>query len=209
VLPPADFITALAADSPAPGGGSAAAYTGALGAALVGMTARLTLGRKKYAGVENEMQAIAVQSDSLRQELLVSVERDAAAFEEVMLALRLPKESDDERRVRDNAVQEATLKATLVPLGVIRRISEVLELAARAAESGNLNAITDVGTGAELALAALRGASLNVQVNLTSLADPQTVSAFKTELSTLEKNAEDSIGRVRAALATRGGLSPA
>lgn len=204
--PPVDFLESLAAGTASPGGGSAAAYSGALAAALVTMVARLTIGKKKYAAVETEMQRLAEQAEALRLEMQTAVERDAEAFNAVMVALRLPKETPEQQIKRLAAIEAATLTATRVPLRTAGQAVEVLALARQVAEQGNLNAISDAGTGAELALAALRGTALNVRINLVSLKDRQTADALEQELIVIEGHAEALIEEIHAIIRQRGGL---
>ncbi len=203
----ADFLEALASESPAPGGGSAAAYTGAEAAALVAMVARLTAGRKKYAAVEPQMRAVLQRAETLRQGLAAAVEEDAAAFQAVMAAFKLPKETPQQQDARRQAIQTATLEAAYVPLQVGRDLVEVLELAVPVIEQGNLNAITDGGTGAELALAALHGASMNIRINLSGYQDLPAAVEMLDDLRQLHAKADALIQRIRAIVAERGGLA--
>jgi glutamate formiminotransferase/formiminotetrahydrofolate cyclodeaminase len=186
----AAFLQELAAATAAPGGGSAGAYAGALGAALAEMVAGLTLGKSKYREVEGEMLAIRVQAQKLRTELGHAVDDDAAAFEAVMGAIKLPKGTDAEMTARHAAIQLATLNAAQVPLHTARDALEVMRLAARCAQDGNLNAISDAMSGAILAHAALRAAGYNVRVNLQSLEDKSAVARMQQELGDLEQQAE-------------------
>jgi glutamate formiminotransferase/formiminotetrahydrofolate cyclodeaminase len=204
--PPVGFLDALAAGTASPGGGSAAAYSGALAAALVSMVARLTVGKKKYAAVEADMLRLAEQADALRLEMQTAVERDAEAFDAVMTALRLPKETPDQQVARLAAIETATLTATRVPLRVAGQTVEILELAYQAASQGNLNAISDAGTGAELALAALRGTALNVRINLTGLKDRQAAETLERELVAIKERAARLIEEIHAVIRQRGGL---
>jgi glutamate formiminotransferase / formiminotetrahydrofolate cyclodeaminase len=201
------FLNALAAGTPTPGGGSAAAYTAASAAALVAMVARLTLGKKKYHDVHDRMQRTLEASEYLRQELALSVERDAAAYESVLQAYRLPKETPGEKDARRQAVDAAVLQAAREPLQVARHAVAVLELAEQAVRYGNENAITDAGTGAALALAALKGAGFNVRINLSSFKEEHVSREFMGELKNLESRAANLEGEVRRVLQERGGLS--
>jgi glutamate formiminotransferase/formiminotetrahydrofolate cyclodeaminase len=203
--PGPDFLAALASADPTPGGGSAAAYSGAMAAALVAMMGRLTVGRRKYAAVEQEMQAVIEAAEGLRASLQRAAEQDAAAYQAVMAAYKLPKDSPEQDLHRQAAIQAAMLGAARVPLAVSHQIIQVLELAARAAALGNLNALTDIGTGAELAQAALKGASLNVRVNASSLADQAQAAALLDELQVLEDRAAILGERVHTAIQDRGG----
>lgn len=202
----ATFLDDLAAGTPAPGGGSAAAYSGAVGAALVAMVARLTIGKKKYAEVEEEMQAVLGRAEVLRAALALAVEEDAAAFEAVMKAFKLPKDTPDQQAIRDQAVEAATLEAGRVPLEVGRQAVEVLELAVSAVARGNLNAISDGASGAAQARAALTAAGYNVRINVASLKDPATGVELLQALGQLEIRAGELEGQIRAELGRRAGL---
>lgn len=200
------FLEALADGTPAPGGGSAAAYSGAAGAALVAMVARLTLGKKKYAEVEGQMQSMLQQAEALRADLTAAIERDAAAFNAVMAAFKLPKDTPEQETTRQQAVEQATLHAAQVPLEVAGKAVQVIELALQAVRLGNLNAISDGATGGALARAALSGAGYNVRINLTGLQDPQARAGLLDELRQLEKQAAELEVQIRLTLVERGGM---
>lgn len=203
---PDDFLDQLAAGSATPGGGAAAARVGAMAAALVAMVARLTLGKKKYADVEERMQAIAQEADALRAELGEAVARDSAAFDAVMAALRMPKDSEAETTARSAALSKAIEGAASVPLQVAEWSNDVLQLAAEAAESGNLNAISDAGSAGQMALAALRSAALNVRINADSAADQAAAEAWRTDISKVEDRARKAQARITRALQERSNL---
>jgi glutamate formiminotransferase/formiminotetrahydrofolate cyclodeaminase len=202
----ASFLDDLAAATAAPGGGSAAAYAGAMGAALVAMVAGLTVGRKKYLAVEAEMQAVRVQAEELRKELTDAVEDDSAAFEAVMGALKLPKETDEEQKSRAAAIYIATINAAHVPLHTVKNSVKVMELAARCAKDGNLNAISDAMSGAAMARAALTAAGYNVRINLNSLEDKSAGEKMLKELADLEKQADRIEKEIRKTMQERGGI---
>jgi glutamate formiminotransferase/formiminotetrahydrofolate cyclodeaminase len=202
-----DFLAELAAATPTPGGGSAAAQSGALAAALVGMVARLSVGKKKYAEVEAQMAQIAEQADRLRAAFSAAAIRDAQAFEAVMAAFKLPKGIDKEKSARQKAIRSATLEAARVPLEVAGMAVECLALAEQAAELGNTNAITDAGSAAALAAACLEGAGLNVRINLASLKADKQTEQIAGDLRQLEARAEQHRAQVRQHMAARGGFS--
>lgn len=206
VKPAPSFLDQLAAATAAPGGGSAAAYAAAMGAALVSMVAGLTIGKKKYAEVEAEMQALRVQAEQLRAELTEAVEDDAAAFEAVMGAFKLPKETEEDQKARTAAVHMATLNAARVPLEAVRKAVKVMELALLAAKDGNLNAISDAASGATMARAGLAAAAHNVRINLTSLDDKSAGRKMLVELRKLEKQARVLERDIRQVMQTRGGI---
>lgn len=202
-----NFLDALAAGSPTPGGGSAAAAAAAAAAALVSMVARLTIGKKKYAAVETHMQAILERAEALRKELTGAVGQDADAFEQVMAAFRLPKDTEESSIARDQAIEQATLRAAQVPLRVAQKSVEVLELIAQVVADGNLNALSDGATGAALARAALTGAGLNVRINASSLKDKAVALSLFSEIRALEEIGKGLYEQVWAKVAERGGFS--
>jgi glutamate formiminotransferase/formiminotetrahydrofolate cyclodeaminase len=165
------FVAAVASSAPAPGGGSVAAHAGALGAALAQMVAGLTVGRKKYAAVDAEMRTVALDAAGLVNELSALVAKDAAAYNDVSAAYKLPAEPDDAAARRKQAVTKALLGAAEVPLETARACARVAELALVAAQKGNTNAVSDAGVAALLAEAACRGAVFNVRINISSLDD--------------------------------------
>ena len=203
---PTQFLEALASDSPTPGGGSASAYAGAAAAALVAMVARLTLGKVKYAAVEAKMQAVLEQADALRQELTQAIDEDAAAFDHVLAAYKLPKSTPDDEQARHTAIQTALLGAADVPLKVACKSVDVMALAEVVVSHGNLNAISDGATAAVQARAALSGAGYNVRINAASLEDQAQVRRLLDELNRLEKQAAAYEAAVHSALISRGGM---
>ncbi len=179
------FVASVASATPAPGGGSVAAHVGALGAALAQMVAGLTVGRKKYAAVEGEMKALALEAAAVGNALAALVERDARAYGEVMKAYGLPKETDDERAERTRVIDQALLGAARVPLDTARACAMVCELAARGAERGNTNCASDAGVAALIAEAACRGAVYNVRINVASLSDRSLGAALLDDANRL------------------------
>ncbi len=202
------FLERLSAGTATPGGGSAAAYAGAMAAALVGMVARLSMGKKKYAEFQERAEAIADQADALRLSLESAVALDAQAFNQVMKAFRLPKESQAEQAARAEAIQRATHQAAEVPLQVARQAAAVLELAAEVAERGNVNTASDAGSAGAMAQACLTSAGLNVRINAASVEDQAAARQWLQELDALQLQAEDAAQLVRAALEERAALSP-
>jgi glutamate formiminotransferase/formiminotetrahydrofolate cyclodeaminase len=201
----ATFLDALASASPTPGGGSAAAYGGAMAAALAAMAARVTIGKKKYAAVEAQMQAIITQAEQLRAELSAAVEQDAAAFAGVMTAHKLPKNTPEEVETRAQAIESATRHAARVPLAVAGKAVAVLELAAQVVTHGNSNAISDGASAGALARAALTGAGYNVRINATTLKDKVAVAEMTTQLVLLEEKAIELERQIRQQIEERGG----
>jgi glutamate formiminotransferase/formiminotetrahydrofolate cyclodeaminase len=204
---PPSLLDDLASGAPTPGGGSAAAYAGAMAAALVAMVARLTIGKKKYAEVEARMQAVLQQAEVLRAALTEAVQRDAEAFEAYIAALKLLKDTPEQVAWRTQAIQQATLNAAQVPLEVAHKAVAVMELAVQVVTFGNLNAITDGGSGAALARAALISAGWNVKVNCLSLQGHPTCESMLGELRQLEARAAGLEAEIQQQLSQRGNLS--
>lgn len=185
-----EFLDALASQAATPGGGGAAAIIGAMGAALVSMVCNLTIGKKKYADVEAEMRDVRVKAEALRQRLTGMIEDDAKAFDAVMGAYGMPKETDADKEARDRAIQAALKLATDVPLACARAAREVIDLAENASGKGNLNVISDAGVGVLAAYAALRSAALNVWTNARMITDRAFAEAKLKELNELLAGAE-------------------
>jgi formiminotetrahydrofolate cyclodeaminase len=184
------FLDQLASSAATPGGGSAAAIIGAMGAALVSMVCNLTIGKKKYAEVEGEMQDVLARTEALRTRLTGMIQDDVKAFDAVMGAYGMPKETDAEKAARDKAIQAALKLATDVPLACARAAREVIDLAAIASDKGNLNVISDAGVGVLAGYAALRSAALNVLTNARMITDKTFAEAKLKELNELMAGAE-------------------
>src|SRR4030043_81250 len=198
-----EFLDALASGTATPGGGSAAAYSGAAAASLVCMVARLTIGKKKYADVENSMQAILTQAETLRNDLTLAIHLDASVFENVIVAYKLPKDSTEQQDLRQKAIEQATLLATQVPMGVAHKSLRVLELAEQVIKHGNSSALSDGATGATLAGAAINGAGYNIRTNTRQLSSPISEQLL-TELAGLEQHAAEIEKRIQKSLHERG-----
>ncbi len=196
--PVTKFLDELASKSPAPGGGSVAALAGSLGSALTSMVSQLTIGKKKYAGVEKDMKKVLDQSEALREKFAALVDEDTEAFNKVMEAYGLPKESDNQNALRTAAIQEATKEAALVPLSVMNHIIDALALTRVVAEKGNANSISDAGVSAFMLRAAAEGAALNVQINLQSIVDSEFVGWRSDEVATLLRTAQSATEEILA-----------
>ena len=184
------FLNELASASPTPGGGGAAALMGAQAAALVSMVCNLTIGKPKYAEVETQMRAILDQSETLRTQFMRMITDDMAVFKKVMAAYGLPKETDVEKFVRTEAIQEALKFATDVPLVCARVSAEIIQLSRTAAELGNLNVISDAGVATMAGFAALKSAALNVYVNTGAIKDQAFTESRLAELRDILAGAE-------------------
>jgi glutamate formiminotransferase/formiminotetrahydrofolate cyclodeaminase len=165
------FADELSTDSPAPGGGSVAALCGSLAGSLTAMVAALTHAKKGMEDKREAMESLGVEAQTLKDWFMEAVDRDTAAFNQVLAAIRLPKKTDEDRAVRETAMEAANIAATTVPLEVLEQSAKSLELALQAVTEGNPNSVTDAGVAAACATAAARGASLNVRINLPGLGD--------------------------------------
>lgn len=175
-----EFSETLCSDAPAPGGGSAAALEGVLGASLVGMVAGLTIGKQKYEEHEILMQDIAVKAEALRIKLLDIIDRDTEAFDEVADVFKMPKETDDQKSARKKAMQAALKKCTLVPYETMCCSLEALELAESALGKFNSNAASDIGVAALSLKAAAQGAWLNILININGIEDAEFASRYRS-----------------------------
>ena len=203
---PVSFIEELASPTPTPGGGSAGAYAGAMGAGLVSMVAGLTIGKKKYAEVEAEMQAIRVMAEKLRKELTQAVDDDASSFEILMATFKLSKDTDEQKAARSAAIHKATLNAAHVPLHVAKDAVKVMELALKCAKHANLNAISDSMSGFAMSKAALTAAGYNVRININSLEDKSAGEKMLKELAELESKADKLEKEIQSVMKERGGI---
>lgn len=184
------FIDELASSSPAPGGGSVAALAGALGAALTVMVCNLTIGKKKYAGVETEMKGILARAVDLKEIFTRLIDKDTEAFNKVMEAFSLPKDSEPQKALRKAAINEATKEAAMVPLEVMKHCIDAMALVQEVAADGNSNSVSDAGVSALLLHAACEGAALNVKINLNGLSDEEFVGWKKDEVESLLKTSK-------------------
>ncbi len=192
------FLEKLAGPSATPGGGSAAALAGAMGAALVSMVCSLTIGKKRFTDVEDEMRGVLDETESLRQQLTSLADADTHAFDQVMATYRLPKETQEEQTARQAAIQAALRQATQVPLETAIACAAVLRLAALVIAKINPNALSDAGAAALLAETGLRGAQLNVAINLADIHDPIFVEETQQQLHRVLSGADQEKERVFA-----------
>ncbi|HEC22532.1 MAG TPA: glutamate formimidoyltransferase [Chloroflexi bacterium] len=202
-ISPDAFLEAVASGEPTPGGGSVAALSGALAAALAAMVARTTIGKKKYADVEATMQEVAAQADELRARLSQAINEDSEAFREVMAAYRLP--GDDPSRT--DAIQNALRHAAEVPLQTARLCLQTLEQLRIVAGQGNINAVTDAATGVHMAWAAIESALLNVAVNIQGIEDQDVVRALREEAEQVRGAGHALVDEILTLVRERAGLS--
>jgi len=198
------FLDDLASAAPTPGGGSAAAIMGAMGAALISMVCNVTLGKKGQESAASEMQAVRDQSEKLRATLTAMVAEDVAAFDALMAAYRLPKGTEEEKGRRLEAIQSSLRGATETPLACARACAEVIALSKRAGEHGFAGVISDAGVGVLAAHTALRSCALNVFINAPSLKDrafaDQAVAEMNQMLETCARLTESVFSHVRGRL---------
>ena len=185
------FVNELSSSSPTPGGGSVAALSGALGAALVSMVCSLTIGKKKYAEVQEDVAELRRQSERLRTQLIGLIEADGQVFTQVSQAMKMPRNTDEEKEKRAAKLEEALKAATNVPMEVAETCVAVMNLCRPAAEKGNVNAVSDAGVAILMAEAGLRSASLNVLINLGWITDQDFVRVTRTQLDSLLEGAAD------------------
>ncbi len=167
------FLDKLASRSPEPGGGSVSALVGALGAALVSMVGNLTLGKEKYADVQDKVEELLESSEKLREELQGLIQKDTEVYADVSAAFKLPRESEDEKAERAARIQEALKLATEVPFEIGEKCLEIARLSETSAVIGNVAAVSDAGVAVLLAEAAAQSAALNVKINVNSIEDVQ------------------------------------
>jgi formiminotetrahydrofolate cyclodeaminase len=181
-----EFLEQTASSEPLPGGGCTAALNAALAASLTEMVANLTIGRKEFQSVEDDMQEIAHTASDLRKKLQNDIDNDAQAYQAVLAAFKLPKTTGDDKKQRSNAIQQAFKTAATVPLGVARDTIKILDLAARAIKNGNPNAVTDGAVAVLAARSAALAAAYNVKINLSAIKDRAFVAELTREIQELE-----------------------
>jgi len=191
-----EFSNELSTDSPAPGGGSVAALSGALGSSLTSMVANLTYGKKGYEKAKRLMGNLSESSQELKDEFLLLIERDTESFNKVMDAMRLKKKTPKEKKIREDAVQQATKDATLVPLRIMRKSIDIVHLAEIAERRGNQNSVSDAGVAAIMAYAACEGAYLNAVINLGNIKDETFKKSTKQEADEILKEVRSKAKRL-------------
>jgi formiminotetrahydrofolate cyclodeaminase len=206
-LPLRDFVSALGSDAPAPGGGSASAAAGAAGAALLGMAVKLTLGREKYRAAWGELEPVVAVAASSQSRLLELVDEDTRAFDAIVAARKLPKDSDGQKSARKQAIDDATVVATTVPLQTAAIAAGALSRVPLVLEKGNPSCASDAWVAGLLLVAAVEGALANVAINLPGIGDQDLASGFAEDAKDLAQKTGDALAKARALAATRGLLS--
>jgi len=176
------YLDDLASAKPTPGGGSATALSCAMGAALASMVARLTLGKAEYAGVQQEIESLVQRVESLRERFQQLIQEDIDAYGRLAASFKMPHDSDAERAARTSAIQAQLVEASLVPLEIVERAAELMQLCQRISEIGNVNILSDVGIGAMLASSAGTGAGWLVRINLRAMKDLEQASVLSDRL---------------------------
>ncbi len=180
-MPCAEFVSTLASSAPTPGGGGASALTGAIGVALGQMVAALTLGKEKYAEVEEEMMALNRKAQTLQEELRTLIDRDAEAFAPLSDCYRMPTATAAERQAKDEAIQACLDACCEVPLRIMTLCCEGIALAKAFAADGSRLAVSDAGCSAAILSGALHAAALNVLINTKSMTDARRAAAYNEE----------------------------
>ena len=194
----AGFIDELASDSPAPGGGSVSALNGAIAAALTSMVGNLTIGKKKYADVEEEMRDIVSRVTEIQKELLEAVDKDSDAFNVVFAAFKWPKETEEEKEARSAEIQRGTKIAADVPMRVAEKAAELMPLIEKVIMKGNQNSITDACCAMMACRYAVIGALLNVRINLGSIKDETFVKEHADRAAELERKVNETEQKILA-----------
>lgn len=192
----AGFIDELASDSPAPGGGSVSALNGAIAAALTSMVGNLTIGKKKYADVEDEMREIVSQVTEIQKDLTEAVDKDSDAFNVVFAAFKWPKDTEEQKAARSAEIQRGTKIAADVPMSVAEKAAKLMPLIEQVIMKGNQNSITDACCAMMACRYAVIGALLNVRINLGSIKDETFVKEHEERAAVLEKQVNEMEQRI-------------
>ena len=195
-----EFMAKTASGSPVPGGGSIAALGAAMAASLIEMVAQLTIGKKGYEAIEEQMEDIAKGAANHRNQHMRDIDRDSDAYNDVLTAFRLPKGSEQEENTRKQAIQDAFKNASLVPLGVAKNAFKIIELAEEVVNHGNKNAVTDGIVGVMMARTAGLSALYNVKINLASIKDMDFVERIREDVKRLESKIEEKERKILSGL---------
>lgn len=199
-----NFIDEISSSSPTPGGGSVSAFSGVLGISLGLMVCNLTIGKKKYESVQEEILQIKNRLENFKEKFIELYEEDSKAFDKVMEAMKLPKDTEEEKSKRTQAIETATIEATEVPIKMIQTSLDVLDDLIRLSEIGNQNSISDTGVGILLIKACAEGAMLNVFINTKSMHDRDRamnlVLTAAKKLTEIEKRADETLNQIKKKL---------
>lgn len=190
------FLDSLASESATPGGGSVAALTGAMSAALISMVSNLTVGKEKYQHLEDDIKLLLQKSESLRAKLEELMEKDVEVFNQLMAIMKLPRNNEEEKKIRNQKMQIALIEAAKVPLEVARKSKELIDICQEIADKGNKNAISDAGVAVILAEAAFDSAIINVKINLNMIKDEKTNNSLTEEINNLNASVKGKKDKV-------------
>ncbi|WP_372999954.1 cyclodeaminase/cyclohydrolase family protein [Lutispora sp.] len=182
-----DFLKETASSAPVPGGGSVAALSAGLAAALTAMVANLTIGKKGYEGLEEEMETIVKEAEEYKERFIEYIDKDSESFNKVMAAFKLPKETEEEKEARKNQIQAALKNAALVPLEVAKNGLKIMNIIETVVVKGNKNAVTDGAVAAMMSRTATLSALYNVKINLGSIKDTEFVEKTGKEVADIEE----------------------
>ena len=191
-----DFLQKLSSSAPVPGGGGASALCGAIGTALSSMVASLTVGKKKYADVQEDVKAIIVKAEKLQNELCDLINEDAKAFEPLSRAYSLPKETEEQIAYKNEIMEKALVSACEVPFAMMEKCWEAILLLEETAQKGTRIALSDAGAGVLMCDAALKAASLNIYINARLMKDRERAGGFTEKTDTLIKKADKKSAEV-------------
>lgn len=191
-----EFLAATSSDAPVPGGGSVAALSAAIASSLTEMVANLTIGKKGYDEVQDEMKAISEKMSAYTPKFVDFIDKDAASFDEAMKAFKLPKETDEEKKARSEAIQSGMKLAANVPLETAQSAMEILGMIEAVVERGNSNAVTDGAVAAMMTRTAVLSALYNVKINLGSIKDAEYVEKTAAEVARIEKEVVEIEARI-------------
>ncbi len=198
-----EFLAMLASKSPIPGGGGASALAGAIGTALGSMVANLTVGKKKYAEYEKDLEYILEKASAIRHDLLELIRKDAEVFEPLSRAYSLPKDTEEQQKEKDTIMEAALKKASLVPIEIMRKTQEAIALHEELLTKGSVIAVSDVGVGVIMCKAAIQGASLNVFINTKLMKDREYAEQLNKETSVILENSLARADKVFDAVAMK------
>ncbi len=201
-----EFLKEVASKSHVPGGGAVGAVAAALGAGLTEMVANLTIGKKKYQEWEAEMERVVEKMEALREDLMSLAVKDMEAFDKFMEALKLPKDTEEQKKIRSEKMQEALKHAIDVPYELARKVRDVIKETEVVTEFGNKNAVSDALSAAELLRAAFEMAKANVKINMKSLKDEKLKEYYAQEMDELEKQVYGAYKRIRDMIEENGWL---
>jgi len=185
------YLEELSSSSPTPGGGNVSALCGALSASLGTMVCNLTIGKKKYLDVENEMNELKVKLNIYVDKFLALAKKDNEAFDRVMDAFKLSKETDEQKKLRNEAIEKSTVEAASVPAEVIKNCREIIPLLETISKKGNQNSLSDAGVAVAVITAASEGAFLNVLINYSSLSEKQKATGLLTQSENLNNEVKE------------------